>query len=145
MRRLALAGLGMMLLAGCAALPPPATATPAAVVPDETLAELQADVAALPAGDAAVGRALFSADGCVACHSLLADERIVGPSLAGVATRAPGRKPGYSAQVYLYESITHPNAYVVAGFAAGVMPQDFKTRLVSQDFADIIAFLMTEH
>ena len=129
-------------LAGCSAPPPAATATPA-YAPDSPEA-LQAELAALPPGDAAAGKAEFTAVGCVACHSLAKDVRIVGPSLAGVATRAATRKPGYSAQLYLYESITRPGAYVVAGFTNGLMPQDFKTRLRPADLADLIAFLMTE-
>ena len=129
-------------LAACSAPPPAATATPA-FAPDSPEA-LQAELAALPPGDAAAGKGDFTAVGCVACHSLAKDVRIVGPSLAGVATRAASRKPGYSAQLYLYESITRPGAYVVAGFPNGLMPQDFKTRLRPKDLADLIAFLLTE-
>src|SRR5690242_16785315 len=102
-----------LTLAACSAAPPAATPTPAAApaLAPESAAALQADLAALPPGNANAGQALFSAAGCVACHSLEAGVRIVGPSLAGVATRAASRKPGYSAQLYLYESITHPSAY----------------------------------
>jgi len=144
--RWALAGFGAALLVACSAAPPAATVTPPPppVPATESPAALQADLAALPPGNAASGQALFSSVGCVACHSLQVGVRIVGPSLAGVATRAASRKAGYSAQLYLYESITHPNAYVVEGFPSGVMPQDFKTRLRPQDLSDLIAFLMTE-
>jgi len=144
--RLAAAGLLAILLAACSAPTPAATVTPQLPViqATESPAALQAELSALPSGNAASGQALFTSVGCVACHSLQVGVRIVGPSLAGVATRAAGRKPGYSAQLYLYESITHPNAYVVEGFPSGVMPQDFKTRLQPQNISDLIAFLMTE-
>jgi len=130
----------------CSAALAPATAatTAASTAAPESPEALQADLAALPPGNAAVGKSLFSAAGCVACHSLDPGVRIVGPSLAGVATRAATRRAGYSAQLYLYESITHPNAYVVDGFPSGLMPQDFKTRLRPQDLSDLIAFLMME-
>jgi len=45
----------------------------------------------LPQGNADDGKNLFTAQGCSACHSLKPDEKIVGPSLAGVATRAGDR------------------------------------------------------
>jgi len=116
--------------------------TPVAA-PDSAQA-LQAELSALLPGSAEAGQAEFSAAGCVACHALQKDVRIVGPSLAGVAGRAASRKPGYSAQLYLYESITRPNAYVVSGFPSGLMPPDFRSRLRPQDLSDLISFLLTE-
>ncbi len=130
-------------LAGCGALTPAPTATPTATV-TASPEMLQAELAALPPGDATAGKALFAAVGCSACHSLDPGVRIVGPSLAGVASRAVTRRAGYSAPLYLYESITRPSAYVVAGFPDGVMPQDFKLRLKPKELADVIAFLLTE-
>ena len=129
------------VLAACGA-PPPATPTVSAAL--DSPEALQAELSALPPGKAAAGRADFTSVGCAACHSLEKDVRIVGPSLVGVAARAASRKPGYSAPLYLYESITRPGAYVVAGFPNGLMPPDFKSRLRPQDLADLIAFLLME-
>ena len=75
----------------------------------------------VPVGDAANGETLFSqptigannAPGCITCHSLEPDVVIVGPSQAGLATRAETRVPGQSAEDYIRNSITHPNDYVV--------------------------------
>ena len=69
--------------------------------------------------------------------------KLVGPSLAGVAKRAATRKADFPAELYLYESITHPEAYVVDGFQSGIMPGNFRQRLNEQQLADLIAFLMT--
>ncbi len=99
---------------------------------------------ALPKGDATAGKTVFTAAGCGVCHSLEPNVKIVGPSLAGVATRATTRKPGYSAERYLYESITNPNAYVVEGFAPDLMPKTFKDTLSPQDLANVMAFLLTQ-
>jgi cytochrome c2 len=107
-------------------------------------ADLLAAVDALPAGDALRGQAEFKLQPCAPCHSLKPDERIVGPSLAGVATRAATRKPGYSESLYLYESIVKPSAYVVPGFPDGVMPATFGQTITSQKQADLIAFLLTQ-
>ena len=102
-----------------------------------------AEFASLPTGDAAAGEQLFTGPGgCSACHSLDADVRIVGPSLFDISTRAAARKTDYTAEMYIYESITNPNAYVVDGFP-GLMPAEYAKRFSDQQFADLIAFLMT--
>jgi nitric oxide reductase subunit C len=110
------------------------------------------------AGDAARGRALFErkvilsagAPGCVTCHSLAPDVILVGPSLAGVATRAEAvaRQPGYAglaadAAGYLRESIVAPDAFVVEGFAAGSMYPNFAADLTPQEVADLTEYLLT--
>jgi len=115
----------------------------------------QAGVAALPPGDAQRGRALFSqvsirnTPGCVTCHSLARYKAIVGPSLWGVSTRA-GRiiqSPSYqgtaaSAEQFLREAITKPDANLAPGFAHSVMP-DWLTVLDEQQIQDLVAYLMT--
>jgi mono/diheme cytochrome c family protein len=105
----------------------------------------------LPAGVADNGQKLFTSQGCAACHSLEPDKKIVGPSLAGIATQAGDiiQKPDYkgkatSAELYIRESIVQPSAYVVPSFVDGIMPQDFGKKLSAQDLADLIAFLLTQ-
>ncbi len=119
------------------------TPTPIATAAPAPIEVLQAELAALPKGDPAAGQATFTTAACASCHSLEPDVKIVGPSQVGLATRAGTRKPGYSAELYIYESITRPDAYVVEGFPAGVMTQTFKATLKPQEIADLIAFLMT--
>lgn len=48
---------------------------------------------------------------------------------------------GYSPEKYLIESIIHPNDYVVAPYASGVMPQTYPDQLAAQDMADVIAYI----
>lgn len=109
------------------------------------VASLQAEFDALPAGDAAAGEQVFSARGnCQACHSLQAGRAGVGPSLAGVATRAESRRPGYSAELYLYESIVYPSAFAAEGYSAHTMPSSFGDTLTDQQLADLIAWLSTQ-
>ena len=83
--------------------------------------------------------------GCPVCHSLKPDVRLVGPSLAGVATRATTRVSGMSAEDYLMQSLVTPNAYVVEGFQAGQMRPDLAQVLTEQQLQDLVAFLMTLH
>jgi nitric oxide reductase subunit C len=102
-------------------------------------------------GNPANGEELFTSQGCSACHSLKEGERIVGPSLYRVGQTAADRIKGTdyrgkakTAEEYIRESIVEPNVYIVPGFPAGVMPQDFGRKLGAQDIDDLIAFLMTK-
>jgi mono/diheme cytochrome c family protein len=105
----------------------------------------------LPPGNVDGGKNLFTSQDCAACHSLKPGEKIVGPSLSGIATRAGDsiKAPDYkgkatTGELYIRESIVQPGAYVVPGFPDGVMPKDFGTaKLSAQDLADLIAFLLT--
>jgi mono/diheme cytochrome c family protein len=107
-------------------------------------------------GDAQRGQALFSelsirnTPGCVTCHSLEPNKVVVGPSLWGVETRAERivHSPDYhgsavTAEQYLRESITRPDAYVAVGSAHSVMP-DWLTVLDEQQIQDLVAYLMTQ-
>lgn len=100
-------------------------------------------------GDPADGKMLFNqasiaaAPGCVTCHSLEPGKVIIGPSLAGVASRAGERVAGKSAADYLHECITDPNNYVVDGFSAGVMYQGFKDVLTEEQINNLVAYLLT--
>ena len=102
-----------------------------------------------PVGDAAAGEALFkeviigAQPGCITCHSLDADEVIVGPSLAGVGTRAETRVEGMSAEDYLRTSILSPDDYVVEGFQPGVMVQVWEDELTDQQVDNLVAYLLT--
>lgn len=100
-------------------------------------------------GDPLAGRKLYyeatmgTNAGCRICHSLEPGEVGVGPSLAGIATRAATRVPGMSAEEYLRQSILDPDAYVVPGFPKGQMVQNLGEILTDEQIDDLIAFLMT--
>lgn len=100
-------------------------------------------------GDVAAGKALFEEPiidvqpGCNTCHSLTPDQVIVGPSLAGVGTRAETRVSGMTAEDYIRESILHPDNYVVEGFDPGVMVQVWEQTLTTEQVDNLIAYLLT--
>lgn len=102
-------------------------------------------------GDAANGEKLYnqvtigsaSAPGCVTCHSTEADVVLVGPSHAGLAGRAGTYVEGVSAEDYLRESITDPNAHIVDGFTPDVMYQNYGAELQARDINDLIAYMLT--
>lgn len=126
-----------------AMLQPLATATPNPNAPGTDL-----DIE-LPTGDAANGDLLFHGKGpgnqypCSSCHSLDGVAG-AGPSLKGIATTAETRKDGYEAERYIHESIVSPSAFVVEGFADGIMPKVFSQTMSKQDLADILAYLLTQ-
>ena len=103
------------------------------------------------AGDATVGETLFAqttigsanAPGCITCHSLETDVTLVGPSMAGVATRAETAVSGMTAEEYLRQSIVEPNAHVTDGYVEGVMYQNFGTDLPAKSIDDLTAYLLT--
>ncbi len=102
-------------------------------------------------GDANRGKELFnkavigskSAPGCITCHSLEPGKTLVGPSLAGVASRAETAVSGKSAEEYLRESIVTPDAFIAKGFPPGVMYQNYGKDLSEQEIADLVAFMLT--
>ena len=110
------------------------------------------------AGDAAAGQALFAQPalvgkaGCVTCHSLTPGRALVGPSLAGVASRAGRTVRGQSAEQYLRQSIVDTDAFLAKGCLAAdpeapcaphVMPKDWAEKLSAQQINDLVAYLLT--
>jgi cytochrome c oxidase subunit II len=88
-------------------------------------------------GDPAAGKVVFTDTGCGGCHTFQAagTKGTVGPDL----DKALKGKDA----AFIEESITDPNAEVASGFAQGIMPQDYGTRLDSKQLADLVAFLQT--
>jgi mono/diheme cytochrome c family protein len=91
-------------------------------------------------GDAAAGKALFSAQGCSACHTFkpAGATAKVGPDLDNVAADAQKANRG-SVEQYVTESIKDPSAYVVPGYPNGVMPTF--SSLSDKQVADLVAFV----
>lgn len=122
----ALGFLAASLLAACGG--PPDTS-----LPTEPVVQLS------PQEEA--GKRLFS-QYCGACHSIVGNANIVGPAMAGIATRAETRIEGMSAHDYLIESILDPGAYLVPGFD-NLMPSTWGTTLTGEEMDAIIAFMLT--
>jgi mono/diheme cytochrome c family protein len=87
------------------------------------------------------GQQVFNAR-CATCHALAPDTIIIGPSLAGVATRAETRVDGQTAEEYLQLSVLRPGDYVVEGFT-NIMITNFSKELTNEDMNALMAFLMT--
>lgn len=114
--------LGAGLLAACSAA--------SAVQPMPTLNALEIQ-----------GKQVYVSN-CAGCHALEPDTIVIGPSLAGVGTRAETRVDGYDARAYIETSILNPGAYIVEGFN-DVMPKNFGKDLTSADFDAVVAYLLS--
>src|SRR6185503_8116546 len=71
--------------------------------------------------DEALGSKTFASAGCGACHEF--------------------KKAGESVPDYVRESIEDPNKVVVAGYQPGVMPQNFKDSLSSEEIDALVAYV----
>ncbi|MCS7072260.1 MAG: cytochrome c [Anaerolinea sp.] len=96
----------------------------------------------LARGNPANGETLTVTYGCAACH-VTGVAHGLAPAFTGVADVAAMRNPPLSAAEYLYQSIVHPTAYLVEGYANS-MPQDFASRMSEQDLADVLAYLLEQ-
>lgn len=107
----------------------------------------------LPTGDPQTGRTLSAGSlGCAGCHELAAVGPAWAPSgdAAGIGERADTRftQESYtgqatSAEQYLIEAVVLPNAYVVDGYEANVMPANYGQRLTVQELADLVAYMLS--
>lgn len=109
-------------LVACSSLVPPAT---------PTLPPLESQ-----------GKIVFESY-CANCHGTSGETVIVGPSLAGIATKGGDRIEGMDAQAYIRDSILDPNAYTVEGFPEGIMPLNMKDALSSEDLNAVVTYLLT--
>lgn len=95
---------------------------------------------------------LWSADpsngmGCLGCHNLVEDQTAsnrgpVGPHMGNLSERAGSSVPGEDAQTYVYNSIVNPNAHLVEGYVAGIMPQNFSDRMSEEEIRSLVDWLL---
>jgi mono/diheme cytochrome c family protein len=89
---------------------------------------------------ATTGAQIFTAAGCAGCHTLSKAGATgnIGPSLNDLAS-SPDIKG--SPEDYVRESVLDPNAVVVKGFQAGVMPS-FKGKLSDKQIQALVQYLL---
>jgi nitric oxide reductase subunit C len=132
---------------------PPRPIVVSAALPE---AARPAEATAASANPVALGEAVFrrSPPGCFGCHSTAAGTVLVGPSLAGIGTRAAAvvADPAYhgsakSAADYIRESILDPNASIVPGPTFGAGGQSFMppvgAQLKPDEIDELVAYLAT--
>jgi len=121
-----------------------------AAVPGHDTGQL-AQVGAVSGTTPADGKALFTGiGGCGACHTLAAagTTGTVGPNLSqrlvsDCSTPQSKRIRGATLPKCIYTAITDPYAYIPSGYAAGVMPSNFKHTLTSNEITALVNFLVS--
>lgn len=127
---------------------------------------------ALSIGDPANGEALFNTlqpevgFACANCHRVDSAERLVGPGLRGIASPEHDHAEHGVAEAgeteemsetdmametlrrtdpatYIRLSILSPNTYVVPGFLAGLMPQNYGQVFTPEEINDLVAYVLT--
>jgi cytochrome c oxidase subunit II len=94
-------------------------------------------------GGQADGKQVFTSSGCGGCHTLAdaGTDATVGPKLDGLAETAAERRKGTSAEDYVRQSITEPQAFVVKGFP-NVMPKDYREQLSPEQLDALVEYLL---
>lgn len=90
---------------------------------------------------------LFVAMTCVACHKLDqpqtdANKGMPGPNLGNLYEVAGSIVPGQDAAAYAHTSIVDPNAYILEGYTAGLMPQDFSQRMSEEEINSLVQWIL---
>jgi len=110
---------------------------------DEFIAWRNGEVAKL-SDPVAIGQSVYE-NNCKACHTLDGTQG-VGPSWLGLYGRQEALTDGSTVtadDAYIINSILNPNAQVVAGFPAGVMPQNYAEVLTEEQINALIEFIKT--
>lgn len=91
---------------------------------------------------AKTGDQIFTAAGCAGCHTFspAGSNGNIGPNLDDLATAAGNREPGKSAEDYIRESLTTPEAFLVEGFG-DAMPS-YEGRLTDEQIEALIDYLL---
>jgi cytochrome c2 len=109
-----------------AATPAPPATTPTTTATTTTTATPSPAPTPIQATPALVarGKTLFASDGCGSCHSLTGGAG-AGPTLKGLAgstVTLAGGETVTADDAYLEQSIADPDAQIVKGYRAGIMP-----------------------
>jgi cytochrome c oxidase subunit 2 len=119
---------------------PEAPSAAATAFPTSTAAA----AAAPGASTASPGQALATKLGCAACHSV-GGAAGVGPTWKGLFGESVPLADGSTVtadEAYIKESITSPNAKIVKGFSANIMPQTFSS-LTPEQLNDLVSYIKT--
>ncbi len=99
-------------------------------------------------GDLTNGETLYTSAqyACASCHA----GGVAAPDTTGTWDRVVNERlaldqfAGYTPEQYVIESIVLPGNYIVPGYAADAMPNNFGERMPLQDLADIIAYIESQ-
>lgn len=87
---------------------------------------------------------IFTAGGCGGCHTFApaGTNATVGPNLDELAAAADQRVSGEDAEEYTETAIVAPDDYVVQGFQAGTMPDNYGDQLEDEQLQTLVDYLL---
>ena len=88
------------------------------------------------------GKAIFTNNGCGACHTFkpAGSSGKIGPDLDNLA--ADAQRAGQPLDAFVHESIVNPDAYIEKGFPKGIMPKTFAS--LPKDQLDALVRYLTQ-
>jgi mono/diheme cytochrome c family protein len=93
-------------------------------------------------GDPVNGQTVYNgAYGCAGCHGVEVVAPLTELTWISAVNGDGGRTHAGDPQRYIVESVVNPGAFVVEGYANGVMPANFAEQIPYQHMADILAYL----
>jgi mono/diheme cytochrome c family protein len=104
--------------------------------------EDQGALATAGLAQAKTGEQIFTAAGCAGCHTFApaGSNGTIGPNLDELAAAAARREPGKSAEEYVRESLTNPEAFLAEGFG-NAMPS-YEGRLTDEQIQALVDYLL---
>ena len=96
-------------------------------------------------GNAAAGKAVFTANGCAACHTFqpASATGTIGPNLDTAPTSDAKADNNMDLTAFVKQSIQNPDAYIAKGYSKGIMPTDFGSKLSPTQLNDLVAFIVS--
>jgi cytochrome c oxidase subunit 2 len=115
-------------------------------VEEQRQSDADGGVAAAGGDPTEAGRQLFTDTGCNACHTLAdaGSTATVGPDLDDLAAQAAklGKREGQTPAEYVRTAIADPDAFVVPGYDAGLMPGDYESQLSAAEIDTLVEYLL---
>lgn len=103
-------------------------------------------IAAVANADATSGEVLFNqvnqtGFACSSCHNVTSADRLIGPGLFGIVSQ--NLALSQSIEVYLWESIVNPSAFVPETYVDRVMPAVYQDIFTEDEIYQLVAYVMS--
>jgi cytochrome c551/c552 len=122
------------------------TTTAATTTTTATTTSAGTTTSAAGGGDAAAGKAVFTGSaGCSGCHTFKPANATgtIGPDLDTEPAQSAKADNNMDLAAFIKQSIVDPDAYIAKGYAKGIMPTDFGTKLTATQVNDLVAFILS--
>jgi len=105
--------------------------------------ELMLDPELVAAGEVIYINGAAGVPNCVACHVASGEDSPLAPGLISQLDRLAARDDSLTVREYVRQSILRPNDYVVDGYNAGVMYQDYAANLTEAQVNAVVEYVLS--